>query len=414
MPSRTEAMVDNVENLIAHYQKALLIKPDSAVIHSELGKLYAFQGRYENVPYHYIKAIESDPSCFQTYWNLKFSLISLIWYGEKVDLGLLNQEIETLRSVIQNQPNFPFAYAILGDLLTQKGSQQEAIDCYQTASHNQILLSRPDLANRTVTSNQKSQPSFLILGFMRCGTSSLYDYLLAHPQVLPAVDKELWFFTHFFDQGIDWYLAHFPSIADGVNYFTGEATSMYINAPDAATKVLDLFPEMKLTILLRNPVERVISAIYLQRPPSLRHIQLEHHIVDGLEKAESMVKNLSEVSLLESSSIMNCGLGHQGMVSVSHLLNGLYILYLKRWLTIFPKNQFLILKSETLFKDPSITMNQVHNFLKLSDYQLTNYRNSNPGTYPSVSNDLRRRIAAFYQPYNQQLEDYLGMKFDWE
>lgn len=295
---KTEAMVDNVENLIAHYQKALLIKPDSASIHNELGKLYAFQGKHESVPYHYIKSIEFAPNCFQTYWNLKFSLISLSWYGKTVDSILLNQGIEILRTVTQNQPNFPFAYAVLGDLLTQTGSKQEAIDCYQIASRKQVLLSRPDLASKSWNLKQKSQPNFLILGFMICGTSSLYDYLIAHPQVLPAVDKELWFFTHFFDQGRDWYLAHFPSIANGVSYLTGEATPLYINFPDTAIRVLDLFPEMKFIVLLRNPVERAISAIYLGKPPSLKHIQLEHNIIDGLEKAESMVSTLSNTSLM--------------------------------------------------------------------------------------------------------------------
>lgn len=412
-------MVDSIENLIAHYQKALLIKPDTANVHKELGKLYNFQGNYENATYHYIKSIQFDPSCFQVYWNLKFSLMGWNWYRKTGDLNLLNQGIEILKDVAQNQPSFPFAYTVLGDLLTQKGDKQAAIDCYRTASEKQIFLSQPELISRSLNLHQKSRPNFLILGSMRCGTSSLYDYLIAHPQILPAVDKELWFFTNFFEQGIDWYLAHFPEVADGVNYLTGEATPQYLNFPNAATKVLDAFPDIKFIILLRNPVERAVSAIYLGRPSSLKNIQLGANIIEGLEQAKLMLSNSSDISLIERSSIMslsimNCGLSHQGMVSLSHLLNGLYIFYLKRWLTTFPRDQFLILKSEDFFSDPSTTMNKVHNFLNISAHQLPKFYNLNPGSYPLISDDLRQRLTEFYQPYNQQLEEYLGMKFNWE
>lgn len=410
----TEAIVDNVESIIAHYQKALLIKPDSAVIHNELGELYGFQGEFENTPYHYIKSIQFAPDYFQAYSRLKFALLSLNWYEKTIAPELLNQGIEVLRSAAQNQSDFPFAYAVLGDLLTQKGSKQDAIDCYQIAIQNKIRLSRPDLANEIWNVNQKNQPNFLILGFMRCGTTSLYDYLTAHPQVLPAIDKELCFFTNWFNHGVEWYLAHFPSIGNQLGYLTGEATPLYIASPDAATKVLDLFPKTKFIILLRNPVERTISSIYLQRPSTLKHIQLEQNIIDGLEKAESIMNDLGDASLAELPTILNCGLTYQSVVSIYHLLSSLYIFYLKRWLALFPRDQFLILKSEDLFKDSATTMSKVHTFLELPDYQLSKYRNLNPGSYPSVSNSLRHRLAEFYQPYNQQLEEYLDMKFNWE
>ena len=409
-----EATIDIVENLIAHYQKALLIKPDSATIHNELGKLYRFQGRHKNAPYHYIKSIQFKPDNFQAYWDLKFSLITLSWYGKTISPGLLNQGTEILSSAAVSQPNFPFAYAVLGDLFTHKGDTQAAIDCYQVSIQNKIRLFRPDLANHTWDTSQKSSPSFLVLGFMRCGTSSLYDYLIAHPQVLPAIDKELGFFSSFFDQGVDWYLAHFPSLTGCSSYLTGEATPFYITSPDTAAKVLNLFPETKFIVLLRNPVERVISAIYLSRPSSLKHIQLEHYVIDALEKAESLMSDLSDASLVQPSSLLDTGLTYWSMLSVIHLLEGLYVFHLKRWFAIFPRDQFLILESENLFRDPATTMRKVHDFLKLPSHQLSNYRNSNPGSYPAVSSDLYHRLTGFYQPYNQQLEEYLDMKFDWE
>lgn len=81
---------------------------------------------------------------------------------------------------------------------------------------------------------------------------------------------------------------------------------------------------------------------------------------------------------------------------------------------MFPREQFLILKSEDLFANPSATMKQVYEFLNLPDHPLPEYRNYNPNSYPALNPVLRQQLADFFRPYNQELEDYLGMKFNWE
>ncbi len=87
---------------------------------------------------------------------------------------------------------------------------------------------------------------------------------------------------------------------------------------------------------------------------------------------------------------------------------------MKKWMNVFPKEQLLILKSEDFYSNPSATMKQVHRFLNLPDYQLTEYRNYNPGSYSLISDKLRQQLVEFFRPYNQQLEEYLGIKFNWE
>ena len=72
----------------------------------------------------------------------------------------------------------------------------------------------------------KNIPNFMILGAMNCGTTSLYNYLTAHPQVVPAKKKEIHFFDWNFDQGVDWYLQHFD-FEGNENYITGEGTVGY-------------------------------------------------------------------------------------------------------------------------------------------------------------------------------------------
>ena len=58
-------------------------------------------------------------------------------------------------------------------------------------------------------------------------------------------------------------------------------------------------------------------------------------------------------------------------------------------------------------------MKQVFNFLGLPDYQIQNYPKLNAGSYTSISESLRQKLSDYFQPHNQRLEEYLGMKFNW-
>lgn len=411
-------MIDKLEKVIAHYQKALTIKYDNAIVHSKLGKLYEAQNKFEAAIYHYIKAIQVDPSYFQVYWDLKFSLLRSNQLEISINYSLLKQGITIIRHSIQHQPDFLFARVVLGNLLTYQGQAEEAIYCYRTASFNQTKLSYPNLVEYDWDFHHKRHPDFLIPGFIKCGTTSLYSYLECHPQILPAVEKEVGFFTYFFEQRLDWYLAHFPAIPTSNNYLTGEATPVYVNYPSMASKILDLFPKLKLIILLRNPIDRAISSYYHENKVIFKFKQIPSNITATLEKIEIILKKLPDLLLLEPSIFNTYKDEYIEYILddalLPYLLNSLYIYYLEQWLIVFPKEQLLILKSEDLFGNPSATMKQVHNFLNISEYQLSQYRNSNPGSYPPIHPELRYQLVEFFHPYNQRLEEYLEMTFSWE
>lgn len=407
-------MINHIEKTIAHYQKALAIKPDSGILHSKIGNLYHEQMKCDLAIYHYIKSIEFYSGFLLNYWKLKYSLLVLARQGIEIEPNLLEQGVTVLRVAIENQPNFPFAQAVLGDLLTQQGKIQEAIACYQKASYQQINLSDPQLVKNHWNNDQKLQPTFLVPGFIKSGTSSLYLYLISHPQILPAVDKELFFFTAFFEQNLDWYLAHFPCVPNTINYITGEATPIYINFPSIAKKIFHLFPNIKFVILLRNPVDRAISSYFQQHKRNCGYKLIQNNIDDTLEKMPSLLDKLPIFLQLEPSMIKKYRSHSRQNVFSYYLMNSLYIYYLKEWLNVFPREQFLFVKSEDLFSNPSATMKKVFNFLNLSDYQMPEYRNYNPGSYNPISDDLRQRLAEFFRPHNQKLEEYLGMKFKWD
>ncbi len=56
------------------------------------------------------------------------------------------------------------------------------------------------------------KPDFLIIGAAKCGTSSLFDYLMMHPQIGKSLTKQIHFFDRYFDRGHAWYVNCFPFI----------------------------------------------------------------------------------------------------------------------------------------------------------------------------------------------------------
>lgn len=99
-------------------------------------------------------------------------------------------------------------------------------------------------------------PTFLVIGAMKAGTSSLYRYLVQHPAIPAATKKELDFFNKHYDRGLDWYRRQF---GDGV---AGEASPNYLKAhlrPEVAARIHHHLPDVRMVCVLRDPVDRALS-----------------------------------------------------------------------------------------------------------------------------------------------------------
>ncbi|MDB9315585.1 sulfotransferase domain-containing protein [Spirulina sp. CS-785/01] len=409
------------QTLINHYQKATLIKPNSAKVYQDIGNLYRSLREFEPATIYYLKAIELKPDLFSVYYPLNFLLQFISWSSEQNKNQILTQGIHLLKQNIIHQPNFPFAHVVLGRLYAQQGEIEKAKDCYQKASFKQINRSYPHLIQHWNSSTQR-QPDFLVIGLFKCGTTSFYSYLIQHPQILPAVTKEIRYFSSDFINDLEYYLSHFPAISKN-NYLTGEATPNYFTFPNVAQQIKDWFPNIKLILLLRKPIKRAISGFYWGNQFSYRYLNKSlnsiHHL--DLNLVQERITEIKEIrklsfhqpwlSLLAEQSKQNSNINHE---IAFHIASSLYIDYLPEWFKVFPKEQLLILKSEDLFTDPEKTMKQAYHFLGLPDHPLTEYRNANRNPYPPISPSLYQQLADFFRPYNQALEDYLGRAFNWE
>lgn len=263
------------------------------------------------------------------------------------------------------------------------------------AVHEQGPNREPE-QERLDTAHLRQAPAFMIIGTQKGGTTSLHRYLNKHDDVSMAFKKEVHFFDFFYFKGVDWYLAHFPLRGEVVQ--TGEASPSYLFHPKAAERVYDAFPQVKLIAMLRNPVDRAYS-----------HHQMEFRRgKDPLSFEEAI---LQEPERLRGS---DPDIGKGNWRRYSYVSRGMYVDQMARWLKVFPREQFLLIKSEDFFREPDRLFNQVLEFLCLPACPLPEYRSHNSHPYDEMRPETRARLAAFYEPYNRQLYDLLGRDFGWE
>src|SRR5690606_19037099 len=103
-------------------------------------------------------------------------------------------------------------------------------------------------AVRRLAARLHALPDFLVIGTMKGGTTSLYRYLLAHPDVAPPDTKEIHFFDDHWSEGVAWYRRRFPSVLPrlarrvsfGRPILTGEATTRYLSARKVPSRVREV------------------------------------------------------------------------------------------------------------------------------------------------------------------------------
>jgi hypothetical protein len=105
-------------------------------------------------------------------------------------------------------------------------------------------------------------PNFLIIGAMKAGTTSLYSYVRAHPQVFMPETKELDYFIDSLNwqKGQAWYERHFDGAGDA--RAVGEASPHYASgqwAEVASGHIADVLPDARLVYVLRHPLDRMAS-----------------------------------------------------------------------------------------------------------------------------------------------------------
>lgn len=296
--------------------------------------------------------------------------------------------INFYKELINKFPHSINLYPNLSTLLQNQHQIEEAIDCNKKAGrvlYNQLRVNTKPIPTQS--------PDFLIIGAQKSGTTSLYQYLFQHYQVLPSIRKEIDFFSWKWDLGKEWYLSHFPPKPD-LNYFkTGEASPSYLDCKDAPERIASLFPEIKIIVILRNPSYRAVSQYYHWKRINLETRSLEQAIETQLSKIDPQ---------------------NPWNQPNQYIARGLYHVFIKRWIEFFP-NQIYICKFENLAANPLLEVNKILDFLEIqpfpSFYTNANFNKKwNHNLYKdkiSSPSTVLSKLEKFYRKPNNHLIDIL-------
>jgi hypothetical protein len=242
------------------------------------------------------------------------------------------------------------------------------------------------------------KPDFIIVGEVRCGTTSLYEDLLRHPDVTPSLgngetveyeggsiylsQKELRFFDRYWGRGLEWYLKCFPNNGKIV----GEASATYLFRSLAMWRIKKSLPDIKIIVMLRNPIDRLHSHFchlkkYLPKWPK-RYPTFERFVETAHENDYYLIEKG-----IYANSVQNC-------------------------FDLFGEEQVLILKSEDLFASPQQVYNSILDFLGLSHFQPEFCCLRSSGK-KRISPTLKNSLADFYGPHNERLYRLIGYDMKW-
>lgn len=268
-------------------------------------------------------------------------------------------------------------------------------------------------------------PHFFIIGERKCGTSSLFRYLVDHPSVLSGIRKEPNLFGNraaVSEQDFREYLSQFPASdnsdtqqllwpeldpdgnlyeepviqprEEGIAYLTGEASANTFH--EAKPELLRQFlPHVRLVLIFRDPVERAFS----------HHRMFQRFQEEGRELGRMILPFEEEMAV----ELAKNGEGE-------FLKPGKYVDNLKKWDAVFPTNQRLVLFANDLDSHPQQVMDRVLAHVGLSDWQFPDssltarYNQAPPSSMPE---QLASQLREFYRPYDEALSAYLDQPIPW-
>jgi hypothetical protein len=180
-------------------------------------------------------------------------------------------------------------------------------------------------------------PNFLIIGAMKAGTTALYHYLRAHPQVHMPPFKAPEFFVAeaHWDRGLDWYRRQFAG-AEPDALAVGEASNAYTKYPQfrgVPERIAAHIPDVRMIYVVRDPIDRIRS-------------QYQTRVWQGDERAPI------DRAVFDDPRYVNYSR---------------YWLQLEQYLPWFSREQILVITAEALRGARIETIRRVYGFLEVDE-----------------------------------------------
>jgi hypothetical protein len=215
-------------------------------------------------------------------------------------------------------------------------------------------------------------PTFLVIGAMKCGTTSLYYYLAEHPEIGMSRRKETDFFLDDhgnWSHGRDWYAQQFPDDAPA----RGECSPNYTKRHlfnGVAERIGAVCPDVKLVYLVRDPIERTISHYWGSCQRGREERSFETAVAD--------------------------------VAHSNYVLTSRYHMQLRPYLDEFDEDDLLVCATENLKSAPTDTLQRIYRFLGV-DAAVENQR-TNRRYNPSAA---KKKRGPWYRWLSRQVPQHV-------
>lgn len=254
----------------------------------------------------------------------------------------------------------------------------------------------------------KSRPDFLIIGAQKAGTTSLYQYLVQHPQI---VGNKSWKEIRYFDlpenysRGFGWYLGNFPSKIHKGSRLTFDASPSYLYFNDIPKLIRQDLGDIKMIAILREPASRAYSAW-----------QMYHSFFDNPHQSLREIVDMRTFS----QAIEDEMCGKDSSYPYAYIDRGKYIQQLKNYYYHFDPASILILDFDQLKKNISSVLESVCTFLEIEPFPQTAIQKLqkekyNTGKYHKSDADAGAiaKLKDYFAPFNEELYQFLGKNYNW-
>lgn len=396
-----------------HYRAAVAGGLDTASLHYDLGQSLASVGSFAEAEAEFRLAMDRAPEAAWPVWGLVSAMegqgrsVPLIadliaaarrlspdearklpfpsWVAEGVSKDPVL--VDDLAAFVAEHPAADRAAVLLGRVEAVRGNGARSTALYRAAAAVRFH-------GREDPSASEATPTFLILGQAKAGTSALFQYLSAHPAMVPPLAKEPQYWSTKYGLGPNWYRSQFPRLAAGSGLFTGEGSADYLVDADAPARVARGIPSARLVVLLREPVSRAHSEYWMLRRSGV-----------SMPSFEEMVAG--EMTRRPDCPLDERSLGDVEAGPASFLARSAALPFLQRWLAHVSPRQLLVLRTEHLARDLPGTMARICRFIGVPVHVPTDRRRHNEGRYPALSPPIETTLQAWFEPHERALEDFL-------
>jgi hypothetical protein len=281
---------------------------------------------------------------------------------------------------------------------------------------------RPGLLRRTtrrayrlgggLTASLRLEPGFIMIGAQRCGTTTLFQALAAHPQAMrPRFRKGVNYFDLNYYRGRNWYLGHFPiaSVARRAAAACGEpvafeASGYYLYHPFAVGRLSRDLPGSRLVVMLRDPVERAFSAYKHEYARGYEPVDVFEKALElEDERLAGEIDRMRDDPRYESTAHRHHSYKHRGH----------YAEQLERVFGLFPRDQVYVVDSEAFFEQPGQEYQRLLAFLGLRPFEPASFGQLKGHAGAPMNPATRRMLEEYYAPHDEHLAALLGRAPRW-